>query len=139
MRTVRCTRPTTFSSVLMTMAAASGVTYYLLLLLRTSPSVSSPSRELMIFNRVPKTGSEMFVRLLLALADRNGFVHRRHGAPQPRKLDIESQVSSWCSLLQRIFKIFLCEVYSVHNFAANENRKRKVFFKKQNSSSTNSS
>ena len=49
-------------------------------------------KNVLIFSRVPKTGSEMMVRLLQALALRNNFVHTRFGAPQPRKLSWKQQV-----------------------------------------------
>ena len=48
--------------------------------------------NVLIFNRVPKTGSEMMVKLLQTLAVRNNFTHLRFGAPHPRKLSTKDQV-----------------------------------------------
>ena len=47
--------------------------------------------DLLYFNRVPKTGSENFVFLLQKLSARNGFVHRRYGHPEPRRIDESKQ------------------------------------------------
>ena len=45
----------------------------------------------------PKTGSELFAKLLQTLAENNGFRHTRYGAPQPRKLGEEEQVKDCCA------------------------------------------
>ncbi len=49
-------------------------------------------KDVLVFNRVPKTGSEMFVRILFALSEKNNFTHKRYGAPQPRKISDHAQV-----------------------------------------------
>ena len=46
----------------------------------------------LLFNRVPKTGSELIAKLLLNLGGRNGFYHKRYGSPQPRRLGVQAQV-----------------------------------------------
>ena len=49
--------------------------------------------QFLLFNRVPKSGSELFTKLLLTLAaGPNSFIHKRYGAPQPRKLTDYAQV-----------------------------------------------
>ena len=48
--------------------------------------------QLLLFNRVPKTGSTMVATLLSRLAERKGFLHKRYRAAQPRKLDQDAQV-----------------------------------------------
>ena len=53
--------------------------------------------QFLLFNRVPKTGSELFAKLLQTLAENNGFRHTRYGAPQPRKLGEEEQVKDCCA------------------------------------------
>ena len=48
----------------------------------------------LFFNRVPKTGSELVTKLLQTLGtNKKTFVHKRYGAPQPRKLTEAAQVS----------------------------------------------
>ena len=54
--------------------------------------------DVLFFSRVPKTGSEMMVRLLFRLAERNNFTHVRYGAPQPRKLPEKDQVMRVCTV-----------------------------------------
>ena len=50
-------------------------------------------KDFLMFVRVPKTGSELVTKLLQTLSEKSqNFEHKRYGAPQPRRLDVNAQV-----------------------------------------------
>merc|ERR1712226_348643 len=48
-------------------------------------------KDILYFNRVPKTGSENMVLILQNLAEKNGFVHKRYGNPRLRQISAKAQ------------------------------------------------
>ena len=58
---------------------------------QTAP-FSDLNKDILIFNRVPKSGTEMFVKLLQRLSRKNNFTHYRYGQPVPRQLPSFVQV-----------------------------------------------
>ena len=50
------------------------------------------SNDLLIFNRVPKTGSTNLASLMVEISAQNGFVHKRFGNPDLRLISVPDQV-----------------------------------------------
>ncbi len=48
--------------------------------------------DILFFARIPKSGTENMVYLLKNLAGRNGFVHKRHPSPMPRRITEQAEV-----------------------------------------------
>ena len=58
------------------------------------PNLEPSDPDFLFYNRVPKTGSEMVTKLLSNLGQQSGrFKHHRYGAPNPRLLTAEAQVT----------------------------------------------
>lgn len=82
--------------VLTSAASSIGLTWavlhFVLVRLRHNSHASTANPEVLFFNRVPKTGSENLVHVMLHLAKINGFTHKRAHHPVPRRLTEKEQV-----------------------------------------------